>query len=99
VILKSEVEGSPTVTVSAAVPLSSTEKVFDSLAAVLPKIIFLKVRLDGLTLSSLNGVGFALGWTTWAEAESAIPMSRISTKSPAIVLLSEISVLLPRNDF
>jgi hypothetical protein len=38
----------PTVTVSGAVPLSTTKKVFASVAAVLRKTISLKARLAGV---------------------------------------------------
>ncbi|HYB90105.1 MAG TPA: hypothetical protein VEC38_03575 [Candidatus Binataceae bacterium] len=55
------VEGCPTVTVSDAVPVSSTTKGFDSLVAVLPKVILLKLRLGGATFNWLNGVDFASG--------------------------------------
>jgi|SRR5271168_5360802 hypothetical protein len=50
----------PIVTVSGAVPISSTEKLADSLAAVLRKVISLKVRLAGAIFISPKGVGVFL---------------------------------------
>ena len=47
--------GFPTVTVSGAVPVSSTEKLFDWLSAVLPKVIVVKARLVAEIFISLSG--------------------------------------------
>jgi hypothetical protein len=50
----------PIVTVIGAVPISSTEKLADSLAAVLRKVISLKVRFAGAIFISPKGVGVFL---------------------------------------
>jgi hypothetical protein len=67
-------------TVSAALPVSLTEKLLDSLAAVLRKVICLKPRLAGATFIWLNGAGifFAWGWTSWAAALIAAPIVKAS---------------------
>lgn len=82
--------GFPTVTVSEAVPLSVTEKLFDSEVSPFERLISLKATLDGFTLSSLNGFLVLASSSPSCANAVAIAMGRRLTRIVAINAVAAI---------